>query len=94
VVQQSESREGCVGHASRSGWENYRPVHECTVQPAGLAERHHDAPHWDRSGYKDHPRQSGGFLSRLVFEIGEERSTGGTDEQPHPSAGAAGENLG
>jgi hypothetical protein len=36
VVQQSEPRQGCVGLASQSGWENHRPVHECTVSPAAL----------------------------------------------------------
>jgi hypothetical protein len=65
-------------------------VHECNVPPTGLVERHHDTSHWARSGYKDHPRQSGGLRSRLVFEIGGETSTGGTDEPAHPDSRAAG----
>jgi hypothetical protein len=94
VVQQSESREGCVGHASRPGWEDHRPVHERTVPPVGLAKRHHDTPHWARSGYKDHPRQSRGLRSRLVFGVGGKRSTGGTNEPAHPDSGVAGGNPG
>jgi hypothetical protein len=94
VVQQSESREGCVGHASRPGWEDHRPVHACIVPPVGLARRFHDTSRWARSGYKDQPRQSGGLRNRLVFGIGGERSIGGTNEPAHPDSGAVGGDLG
>jgi hypothetical protein len=51
VVQQSEPREGRVGHASRLGWEDHCSVYERTILPTGPAERHHGTPHWSRSDY-------------------------------------------
>jgi hypothetical protein len=94
VVQQSESCEGCVGHASRPGSEDHCPVHECIVPPLGLAERRHDTSHWARSGYKDHPQQSRGLRSQLVFVIGGEKSTSGTYEPAHRDSVAVGGDSG